>query len=244
MYNENEDNNLSLLYVLKKILKSDKLFLKDKNFSKQEKKDLKTLSKLLAKMLKNNANLKEPLITKDIKSLESDYTFLINLKSNIKSQNSLVRKIYNDSILKTISPKDASINIYDTIRYTLIISDNKYTEYVQNSLDKLLNEGYQIIPGKFKNRWGKETYQGINVGLISPYNTKLEVQFHTEKSYYAKENLNHFFYKIYRNPFISSELKNVIKKIMIQTQSKVSIPKNAIGYTYDNVKNKTYVNKK
>ncbi len=244
MYNKKENSNSNVLYALKKYFKYRNLLLQKKNLSNKEERDLQILSKIFANILKKDANVKEPLITKDIKTLETDYSFLINLKSKIKNQNSLTRKIYNDSIINSVSPEIASTSIYDTLRYTLIISENKYVEYVQNSLDKLLNNGYEIIPGKFKNKWGKETYQGINVGLVSPYNTKLEIQFHTEKSYYAKENLNHFFYKIYRNPFICSELKNVIKKIMIQTQSKVSVPENAIGYEYDNTKNKIYINKK
>ncbi len=248
MYNKNDDNDSSYnsKIILKKLSKINKILLErvyNESLSKCDKNNLQKLSKLLAKSLKNDACLKEPLITKEIKNLESDHSFLINLNSKIKNQRSLSRKIFNDAILKSVSPERASMDIYDIIRYTLIITDDKYVEYVQNSLDKLLEHGYEIIPGKFKNRWGRETYQGINVGLISPYNIKIEIQFHTKDSYHTKEHLNHIYYEIYRNPFICSEIRTIAKNIMKQNQSTVRIPKDAIGYKYNQDKEKIYIKK-
>lgn len=188
----------------------------------------------LAIKLKNIANIYSDEILNDIKTLEDENSYLINLESSIKSCDSLSQKILRNSINKQISLKDAARRINDLVRYTLILDYDNYKDYLENKLEKLIEIGYEII--EVENHWGKKMYQGINVTLKSPYQIKIEIQFHTLESYVVKEYLNHKYYEISRNYNSSSEEKSLANKIMILNQKLIKTPDNMIEYNYDNVK--------
>ena len=172
----------------------------------------------------------EDYITHDIKNLETNNSKLINTKTYIKSNNSIIRKIVSKDLKINF---DNIINqIYDIIRYTIIIDEDKYINEVETYLNKLSNIGYQIIDDRFKNFWGNDIYQGINACLSTPYGIKIEIQFHTKDSYITKQFLNHTYYEIYRNPITTDYEKELSRKIMIINQSMVNVPKNTLGYSY------------
>lgn len=201
---------------------------------------------LIAQMLNSKALEKEEEITNDIKLLESIDAKLINLETKVKDSNSLSKKILRDSMISKKSIEEISYEIYDTIRYTLVIDDKTYINNVEKSLNLLLNLGYKIILNKFKNKWGNTIYQGINVGLITPYDVKIEIQFHTNQSFVTKEYLNHTYYEIYRNLFANTKERQLAYQIMRINQALVHIPDKAINYTYKNIaeENETEKNKK
>ena len=83
-----------------------------------------------------------------IKNLETNNSKLINTKTYIKSNNSIIRKIVSKDLKINF---DNIINqIYDIIRYTIIIDEDKYINEVETYLNKLSNIGYQIIDDRFK----------------------------------------------------------------------------------------------
>lgn len=162
----------------------------------------------------------EPLVTKFLKRYETSYCKLVGLDNRIKSKESMDRKIklllYEDININNISKE-----IKDSLRYTFEIKNQKYSETVTSILKKLSDNGYKLI--KISNYWYNEEYKGINVNLITPYNLKIEIQFHTKESYYVKEFLNHPYYEIKRDinssddmvKFASEEMKKAILSINI-----------------------------
>lgn len=189
------------------------------------------LADKFAKYVRTKAEIYEPKITMDMKSLENSNSKLVGLDYKLKGEDSLSRKIISDSIDDTISYTKSATNIGDSVRYTLVISDEMYTSEIKKSLDSLVDKGYKV--NKFKNFWGEDIYQGINVSLISPDGIKMELQFHTNDSFITKEKLNHIYYEIARNKSATEIEQSIANKIMSINQSLVVIPKDIIGYKYN-----------
>ena len=176
-----------------------------------------------------NARNEEKKVTSFMKSLEVDGTHLEGLDFRLKSSESLSRKILSDSHIKGISLDEAAADIGDSLRYTLVADEANYTKVVESSLANLQGEGYTI--SKAKNFWGEDLYQGINVSLKTPDGFTMELQFHTEASYYTKEVINHSYYEIARSETASiSEIVEANEK-MIKNQAKVKIPNGADAIT-------------
>jgi hypothetical protein len=182
-------------------------------------------SNKLAKGIYQRAETSEPKVTETLKTLEMDGAHLEGLKFKLKSTESLTRKILTDSQLKGISLGESASGISDSLRYTLVINEANYAETVESSLIKLQNQGYTI--NKVKNYWGNKTYQGINAILTTPEGLKMELQFHTNASYYTKEVLNHSYYEIERSLTASLDEAKEANKIMVENQSHVRVPKGA-----------------
>ncbi len=176
----------------------------------------------LANLILNKAKAAEPEVTKAMKLLEIDGAHLEGLDYRLKSSESLCRKILSDSHAKGVSLEEAASAIGDSLRYTLVADESNYSSIVGGSLKQLEGQGYKI--NKVKNFWGEEIYQGINVSLTSPDEVKMELQFHTDSSYYTKEVLNHKYYEIARSETASIEEIEEASKIMSINQSKVTIP--------------------
>lgn len=177
---------------------------------------------LLANDILVKAKEIEPNTTDFMKSLETNGCHLEGLKYCLKSRESLARKILEDSRIKGVSLEDAASSISDSLRYTLVSDEANYTQMVSNSLEQLQKKGYVI--DKLKNYWGNDIYQGINVSMISPEGIKIELQFHTDASYYTKENLNHHYYEIARSENATQEEIIEATQKMIENQSLVNPP--------------------
>lgn len=190
------------------------------------------LSKNLAQIKYNNAKTTEPNVTNSLKNLEDSSSKLVGLDHKLKTVESLERKIRSDAIADNISLEEASEKISDSLRYTLEISDINYTKKVSDTLKELESQGYKI--DKFKNTWGEELYQGININLTTPDGVKMELQFHTADSFYAKE-LNHEWYDIARSDTATLEEIDNANAIMKANQTKVNIPKEIKGLKLDDI---------
>ena len=60
--------------------------------------------------------------------------------------------------------------------------------------------------------------------MLSPDGIKMELQFHTDASYYTKEVLNHSYYEIARSETATIDEIIEANEVMIVNQSKVNIP--------------------
>ena len=163
----------------------------------------------------------EPLVTNFLISLETSDCKLVGLDNRVKSKDSLKRKV-KSLLNEEINIDDISKRIKDSLRYTFEIDINKYSNVVKLILDNLSNNGYKVIV--FNNYWGNPEYQGINVNVITPYNLKIEIQFHTKESYYTKEYINHSFYEIQRDLMSTDKMIKYATKEMIKYQKKINIP--------------------
>ena len=181
----------------------------------------------LAKKLVKESMIQEPNINKDMLDLQKKGIKIVGLNNKIKNIDSLTRKIITDSLIENITINEASNKISDVIRYTLVIDNDIYSKEIKNILDTLKNKGYII--NKFKNYWGNQKYQGINVSL-SINNVKFELQFHTSESYYIKENITHVHYEKERE-YIDNNYGN----LFFYDYSNINIPSKILGYYYLNI---------
>ena len=152
---------------------------------------------VLAQSLISEAQAAEPEITRDVRALAQNGSYLAGLSHRIKEEDSLMHKILTDAVKDQVDLKQAADGISDVLRYTLVIKDEDYSRQVPEAMEKLTNNNYKVL--KFHNAWGGKFYQGINVQLLNPSGIKTELQFHTPNSYAIKQ-ASHEVYEIRRNP--------------------------------------------
>ena len=157
---------------------------------------------VLAQSMIAEAQAAEPDITRDVRALAQNGSYLAGLSHRIKEEDSIMQKILADAIKESVDLGRAADGISDVLRYTLVIKDEDYSRQVPEALEKLTNSGYKVV--KFHNAWGGKFYQGINVQLLSPSGIKTELQFHTPNSYAIKQ-ASHEVYEIRRNPASAPE---------------------------------------
>jgi hypothetical protein len=131
----------------------------------------------------------EPAITADMHSAlgSTDYEDRLNgLEFRVKEQKSLAKKIRGDMEADGLTPSQAANGVFDAVRYTAVSDAHEYGAASQAALDALKAKGYEV--GQVKNFWVKDdmAYKGINVKLVSPNGTQVELQFHTPESFEAK----------------------------------------------------------
>ena len=187
----------------------------------------------IAKQVRLLAEMKEPSVTEDMKSLEKNGNFLVGLDKNLKSVGSLSRKIISDASKHNTSLETAVSEIGDSLRYTLICSEDTFTEDVRSSLLELQEKGYKIE--KFKNKFDEVYYHGINVNLLTPDGTIIELQFHTEQSFLAKGEMTHIYYEIARNDFTSQEAKDLANQIQEGVTKLVPQPDGVLDLNVESV---------
>lgn len=154
-------------------------------------------ARILAMQLLMRAGGAEHDVTEDMKALEQGSAHLQGLEYRMKSVDSLTRKILADAEADQVSLPEAAAGIGDALRYTLVAEDAAYSRVVPQSVRQLTNKGYTVE--KFRNAWGGEFYQGVNVHLKSPSGMKVELQFHTPQSFAIKQ-ASHEVYEIRRSP--------------------------------------------
>ena len=159
--------------------------------------NVKEIAKQLATDVRTTAEFAEPAITALMESLEGEGRYLIGLSHKLKGLDSLQRKIISDSVNDNISLQQAASKIGDSVRYTLICPQATLSTDVIDSVRTLVEQGYKIL--KFKNTFGSDQYNGINMSVLAPSGVKFELQFHTEQSFTTKEVLTHTLYEISRS---------------------------------------------
>lgn len=111
----------------------------------------------------NDANKLKDRYTKDITDSTSAHKGAYNygLEYSVKTFDSLKRKVSQDCDKQYISPEDAVSKIYDTNRYTAIVTiENNFTKGYFNIVNSLEQKGYELY--RVKNSFGdqEKTYWG------------------------------------------------------------------------------------
>ena len=186
----------------------------------------KEINKLLRGMLKYIKN-KEKIITPLLKKIIHPNIFF-NLKNKFKKFKSLkkkfIKRCYVDSINNTIK----NINIWDILRYTIILPFESYTEDVKNIINNIEKSIFKLI--LFKNYWDSDDdYSGINSRFTIPSmkNIEIEIQFHTKDSIKVKEDI-HKIYHEYKDPKTPYKIKCKLYNNMLEYFKKLPIPKNIL----------------
>jgi hypothetical protein len=95
------------------------------------------------------------------------------------------------------SAEEHAVEIHDGVRYTFLFNHDTYTQDLAAASKRLEAEGF--IMTVRKNTWGNDEYKGINTRWIDPESSLLfEIQFHTQKSWDAKQQSHDAYEKINR----------------------------------------------
>ncbi len=184
----------------------------------------KERSRLLAETLLLKAEAVEPEVTADMRTLEKSSAHLQGLEYRLKTMDSLMRKIESDAEEDQVSLMAAAAGISDVLRYTLTCSAEDYGQTVPEAISVLMAKGYRVE--KFRNAWGEKFYQGVNVHLLSPAGTRVELQFHTLQSFAIKQ-ASHKVYEIRRNPASTAEEIAEATRLSLAYNAKVIEPEGA-----------------
>jgi hypothetical protein len=151
----------------------------------------------LATSLRERALAVEPTVTNLVKSLVAQSGGeLIGLEQRVKSTDSLARKIDADAEKEFGGDKEkASASVSDTLRYTMAVGEENYTQGLESTVNALEATGWQL---RVKNFWQSgDPYDGTNIKATKDGVT-VELQVHTPKSHSVKEKELHNEYQVYR----------------------------------------------
>lgn len=187
--------------------------------------------------IEKRAKFYSNIITDEILSLQEEcISYFAQLDQRLKKRGRIVEKIMQRIKVDEMDIKDAVSSISDTLRYTIIIDDSVYIEKLDEYLRKIENMGYNVI--KFKNAWGNEFYQGINVVFCDEHGFKFEIQFHTPNGYAIKEGKLRNVYNIIRDLHSPKDLVEKCNAIRRFYQAQVRIPDGAMAYEYHGISKK------
>ena len=119
----------------------------------------------------------------------------------------------------------------DLLRYTIISDTGNYMDALLNTIRLLEANGYEIISSNLS--WPGSFYKGVNLTLREKTASQVfELQFHTETSFYAKNEGTHDFYEVKRNKLYndgskSSSIQRVADYAQILVESNVEVPNGA-----------------
>jgi len=150
---------------------------------------------------------------------------LAGLENSLKGKDRLTEKVTFDVQKKGVTVDQAVANVKDAIRYTFCYPGDAYTEGVYADCDRLADHGFELV--ERRNSWDKEQYKGINSRWRVPANGQLfELQFHTQKSFDAKEE-THWAYEKLRVGVPTPTEQRELEDYQTQTTAGVPIPPGA-----------------
>ena len=172
---------------------------------------------LRARELINNLKQIESKVTQDLSNLANKYGGKMKgLDLRLKSEESLARKLKTDGINTPMN---------DVLRYTTTFENSKFTRGVQNIINDLKIQGYEVV--KIKNTFQDGVvYKGINTNVKAPDGQVFELQYHTPNSFNVKQNINHSLYKEFRLLDVNSARAIEIKQLMIGNSNSIVNPAN------------------
>lgn len=184
----------------------------------------KKKAKPYAKELLAEARKHEPKVTADLEAAVSKGTgHLEGLKYNIKSEDSLIRKLVDKSAAKGLSLEDYSKKITDVLRYTNVSDSNRLTNDFFKIVDDLKQKGYNMVEvtNTFPNL--DAPYRGINTLVQTKDGYVFELQFHTPQSLDVKE-INHKLYEEERLAETLESKKRILRFEMKKNASSIKTP--------------------
>jgi hypothetical protein len=189
----------------------------------------------LASQLFARAKKAEPGITGIISRVASENNVTLKgLEFRLKTKDSLARKIaseYRDNA-GAISYKIIGEKIGDSVRYTYVIDESRYSSSVMKISEDLKARGLSPYDNKFRNYWSNPTYKGINSNWISQDGQLFEIQFHTPQSLQVKEEKSHKIYEKQRVETDPLKIKAYSEQIE-EIWRDVSTPKDVDRLTID-----------
>jgi hypothetical protein len=141
------------------------------------------------------------------------------LKSADRVKEKLAKLIADEPGAK---PTDLAADIPDAVRYTYLFTEDGYTDGVWQVHRGLESQGYEIEVRR--NSWEDDEYKGINSRWRDQSNGQLfEVQFHTERSWEAKQ-LTHEAYEGISAATTSTIEKEQLRAYQREVSASVPVP--------------------
>ena len=178
-----------------------------------------------AERLRRDAEAVEPVVTSLMesiaKTIDADFAELdgkSSLEQRLKSTDSLARKIDADAEKDHGGDREKAANaISDSVRYTLNVDDNNYTDGVEKTIKAVEETGWKVE--SVKNFWqAGDPYDGTNIKL-SKDGVKVELQLHTPTSHKIKEVDLHDDYEKYRVSKDNTERKSLWDSMVTKAQA-------------------------
>lgn len=173
--------------------------------------------KLSSKIYKK-AKVKEPKITKDVKSAISKTNALsYGLENRLKTEKSINRKL-----------KTGKIDIKDAVRYTAVSNDKDFVNNYKKIKHELYKKGY--TESRCKNNWelyskGMVKHKSVQSTFVDKNNYSFEIQFHTHDSQDVK-NKKIPLYEEVRDPKTTLKRKKYLESQMDELAKSIKTPKN------------------
>jgi hypothetical protein len=196
-----------------------------------------------AKRLVKGADAADDLVTQSVKSLADDIGAKFpdaaivedgplvkegSLHWRKKDLESTSRKIQTYARDRNISFTEASDQISDSLRYTYVLDEDDYVRAIQEAMEKFAELGYKN--NKFDPAWLlRPDYKGLNINLVSPQGVRIELQFHTAKSFEVKNGINHTLYEKFRKLSKADQKGTIgqgLQAEMLANAQAIPVPKN------------------
>ncbi len=198
-----------------------------------------------AKSLRTKASKNEPQITENLQSIAAEVAAeIVGLEHRFKTEQSLTEKLVgkvradlsnllsagfseDEAIEKSLDLRAKQNN--DALRYTFLISAERYVFAFKKTVHFLVELNYKIPERRIWNAWKNvgtvfdNGYRGINITIISSQYLKFELQFHTKTSFDLKTK-THKLYKQMKSNAVSSQKKEEIKAELVKMAKEVKIP--------------------
>jgi len=156
---------------------------------------------------------------------EAPERHLAGLENFLKMSDRLKEKVAGDIEYKGRSAEQSLDNIKDSVRFTFVYAEERYTEGVHADCARLESAGFE--PFDRQNSWLGHQYKGINSRWQEPESGLLfEVQFHTQASMGAKE-LTHQAYERLRGSVALDDERTELEAFQTTVSAKIPIPPGA-----------------
>jgi hypothetical protein len=151
---------------------------------------------------------------------------LAGLENCLKGRERLAEKVIKQLAAQPdLTPNEAFLGVKDAIRYTFQYDEDKYAVGATADCERLKAKGFELV--NLRNTWSREEYKGVNSWWREPVSgLLLEVQFHTQASYEAKQ-LTHAAYERIRDPGTPDVEVDRLRAFQREVFDNVPIPPNA-----------------
>jgi hypothetical protein len=151
---------------------------------------------------------------------------LAGLENRLKGRERLAEKVTKQLTAQPdLTPNEAFAGVKDAIRYTFQYAEDKYAVGAIADCERLEAKGFEFID--LRNTWDREEYKGVNSWWREPVSgLLLEVQFHTQASYEAKQ-LTHAAYEAIRDPGTPDDEVERLRAFQREVFDNVPIPPRA-----------------
>lgn len=193
----------------------------DKEFNKQVK-------QVGEKLIKKANSIEKPVTNALLETSKELGAKMEGLEFKFKGLDSLTRKIKGKIWENEKTLEEASNDIKDVLRYTMILDENNFVDGFEKTKENLAKMGYNIY--RVKNTFHDGApYKGLNTNVKDSQGNIFELQFHTQKSFDIKMGPLHKMYEEQRELDRSypeeAERWDYLKKKMVTISLEIPNPK-------------------